>query len=98
MPGTLVRLAGAPVLRPLTGTELAALLYLAVAVIVVVFVAWFSASTPGSYNRYRPHQSRPQRPPGHDGLADVPLDRPVQRRKVPGGVINEYHQAAYLIS
>jgi hypothetical protein len=40
----LVRLAGgAPVLRPLTGTELAALLYLAVAVTAVVFVAWFSA-------------------------------------------------------
>jgi hypothetical protein len=40
----LVRLAGGPpVLRPLTGTELAALLYLAVAVTAVVFVAWFSA-------------------------------------------------------
>jgi drug/metabolite transporter (DMT)-like permease len=38
------RLAGgAQVLRPLTGTELAALLYLAVAVTAVVFVAWFSA-------------------------------------------------------
>lgn len=40
----LVRVAGGPpVLRPLTGTELAALLYLAVAVTAVVFVAWFSA-------------------------------------------------------
>jgi len=40
----LARLAGgAPVLRPLTGTELAALLYLAVAVTAVVFLAWFSA-------------------------------------------------------
>ncbi|HEV3292729.1 MAG TPA: DMT family transporter [Streptosporangiaceae bacterium] len=40
----LVRLIGGPpVLRPLTGTELAALLYLAVAVTAVVFVAWFSA-------------------------------------------------------
>src|SRR5580693_6857193 len=40
----LVRLAGGPpVLRPPTGTELAALLYLAVAVTAVVFVAWFSA-------------------------------------------------------
>ena len=40
----LVRLVGGPpVLRPLTGTELAALLYLAVAVTAVVFVAWFSA-------------------------------------------------------
>ena len=40
----LVCLAGGPpVLRPPTGTELAALLYLAVAVTAVVFVAWFSA-------------------------------------------------------
>ena len=40
----LVRLIGGPpVLRPLTGTELAALLYLSVAVTAVVFVAWFSA-------------------------------------------------------
>ena len=40
----LVRLLGGPpVLRPLTGTELAALLYLSVAVTAVVFVAWFSA-------------------------------------------------------
>jgi len=36
----------------------------------------------------------PQRPPDHGGLADVPLDLPVQRRKVLGGVINEYYQAA----
>jgi hypothetical protein len=27
-------------------------------------------------------------------LADVPLDLPVQPRKVLGGVINEYYQAA----
>jgi putative transposase len=48
----------------------------------------------GHYNRHRPHQSRQQRPPDHSGLADVPLDLPVQRRKVLGGVINEYYQAA----
>jgi hypothetical protein len=40
----LVRLAGGPpVLRPPTGTELAALVYLAVAVTAVVFLAWFAA-------------------------------------------------------
>jgi hypothetical protein len=46
------------------------------------------------YNRHRPHQSRQQRPPDHDDQAGVPLDLPVQRRKVLGGVINEYYRAA----
>jgi putative transposase len=46
------------------------------------------------YNRHRPHQSRQQRPPDHDGQASPPLYLPVQRRKVLGGVINEYYQAA----
>ena len=46
------------------------------------------------YNWHRPHQSRQQRPPGHDGQSSPPLDLPVQRRKVLGGVINEYHRAA----
>jgi putative transposase len=46
------------------------------------------------YNRHRPHQSRSQRPPECDEQAVVPLGAPVQRRKVLGGVINEYHWAA----
>jgi hypothetical protein len=45
--------------------------------------------------RRRPAQSRPQRPPDHDDQADVPLDLPVQRRKVLSGVINEYYRAAF---
>jgi len=55
-------------------------------------------SLPGEYaahdNRHRPHQSRQQRPPGQSGQASAPPDMPVQRRKVLGGVINEYHRAA----
>jgi hypothetical protein len=48
----------------------------------------------GHYNGHRPHQSRQQRPPDHDDQASPPLDLPVQRRKVLGGVINEYYRAA----
>jgi hypothetical protein len=48
----------------------------------------------GHYNGHRPHQSRDQRPPDQGEPVVMPLDRPVQRRKVLGGVINEYRQAA----
>ena len=48
----------------------------------------------GHYNGHRPHQSRQQRPPDHDDQDGVPLNLPVQRRKVLGGVINEYFRAA----
>ena len=48
----------------------------------------------GHYTGHRPHQSRQQRPPDHDGQASPPLDLPVQRRKVLGGMINEYFHAA----
>jgi putative transposase len=46
------------------------------------------------YNQHRPHQSRQQRPPDHSGQVSAPLDLPVQRRRVLGGVINEYYRAA----
>ncbi len=46
------------------------------------------------YNQHRPHQSRQQRPPDQDDQTTAPLNLPVQRRKVPGGVINEYYRAA----
>jgi len=53
-----------------------------------------SASMSVSYTGHQPHQSRQQRPPDRDNQAGVPLDSPVQRRKVLGGVINEYYRAA----
>ena len=40
------------------------------------------------------HQSRWQRPPDQDDQSSAVLDLPVQRRKVLGGVINEYYRAA----
>jgi len=46
------------------------------------------------YNGHRQHQSRNQRPPDQDKPPVVPLDAPVQRRKVLGGLINEHHRAA----
>jgi putative transposase len=51
----------------------------------------------GHYNGHRPHQSRRQRPPDQDDQDDqssIPLDLPVQRRRVLGGVINEYYRVA----
>jgi putative transposase len=48
----------------------------------------------GHYNEHRPHQSRQQRPPDHDEQEVMPIGAPVQRRKVLGGVINEYYRAA----
>jgi hypothetical protein len=56
-------------------------------------------SKPGATdNGHRPHQSRQQRPPDQSGQVGVPLDLPVQRRKVLGGVINEYYHAALAVS
>jgi putative transposase len=46
------------------------------------------------YNRHRPHQSRQQLPPDQESQTTAPLNLSVQRRKVLGGVISEYHQAA----
>ncbi|MBB5962537.1 integrase core domain-containing protein [Planomonospora venezuelensis] len=45
-------------------------------------------------NGHRPHQSRAQRPPDHDERTAVPLEGRIERRKVLGGLIDEYHRAA----
>jgi len=47
------------------------------------------ATYAGHDNGHRPHQPRQQRPPDHDMPVVMPLEAPVQRRKVLGGVINE---------
>lgn len=44
------------------------------------------------YNRHRPHQSRRQRPPDFDENVVTLLNAPIRRRKMLGGVINEYHR------
>jgi len=55
---------------------------------------------PGHYNRHRPRQSRQsrqsrqQRPPDQQTQTAAPLNLPVRRRKILGGVISEYYQAA----
>jgi hypothetical protein len=48
----------------------------------------------GHYNGHRPHQSRQQRPPDHDTPVTMPPIAPTRRRKILGGVINEYYRAA----
>jgi hypothetical protein len=48
----------------------------------------------GHYNGHRPHQSQRQRPPDSDEPVVTSLDAPIRRRKVLGGVINEYYRAA----
>ncbi|MDQ3900757.1 MAG: hypothetical protein M3319_10040 [Actinomycetota bacterium] len=47
------------------------------------------------YNSHRPHQALDQRAPNDEHRpATLPLDGLIQRHRILGGVINEYHQAA----
>jgi hypothetical protein len=46
------------------------------------------------FNRHRPHQSRDQRPPEYDSTVVIDLEAAVRRRRLFGGVVNEYVRAA----
>jgi putative transposase len=64
--------------------------------VLAAYERHFIAYTPHGARRHghRPHQSRDQRPPDYDPGVVVPMNAPVRRLRVLGGVLNEYQRAA----
>jgi putative transposase len=46
------------------------------------------------FNEHRPHQGLDQRPPNYDPNSVIPIDGAIRRRRILGGIINEYRWTA----